>query len=132
MISMPNPVILKETPLEDWEDSLTHQDSELWEAINDRGADFCDATPEEARAFMDELSDYGITTAEQFEDALYYITDTYRAEAEFVEHLVTEISCQELPPYLVIDWQESWDRNYRHDFFTLTNKDITFFFHNNF
>ena len=132
MISMPNPVILKETPLEDWEDSLTHQDSELWEAINDRGSDFYDATPEEARAFMDELSDYGITTAEQFNDALFYMTDTYRAEAEFVEYIVTELDCVKLPPYLVIDWQASWDRNYRHDFFTLTNKDITFFFHNNF
>jgi len=132
MISMPNPVILKETPLEDWEDSLTHQDSELWEEINDRCADFCNATPEEARAFMDELADCGITTAEQFCDAHFYQTDAFHAEAEFVEYLVTELNCQELPPYLVIDWQASWDRNYRHDFFTLTNKDITFFFHHNF
>ena len=132
MISMPNPVILKETPLEDWEDSLTHQDSELWEAINDRCADFCDATPEEARAFMDELSEYGITTGDQFSDAHYYQTDSFHAEAEFVEYIVTELEGQELPAYLVIDWQASWDRNYRHDFFTLTNKDITFFFFNNF
>ena len=104
MISMPNPVILKETPLEDWEDSLPYEVSELWEAINDRCADFYDATPEEARAFMDELADYGITTGDEFRDAHFYQTDSYRAEAEFVEYLVTEIDCQELPAYLVIDF----------------------------
>lgn len=126
------PCIAEPTALEDWEDSLTHQDLELWEEINDRCADFYDSTPEEARAFMDELAEYGITTAEQFCDAIWYYTTEYRAEAEFVQHIVEEIECVELPPYLVIDWQASWDRNIRHDFFTLTNKNITFFFDNNF
>jgi len=61
MISMPNPIITASL-LEDWEDSLTSQDSELWEEINDHCADFCNASPEEAQAFMDELADNGITT----------------------------------------------------------------------
>tara|TARA_B100001564_G_scaffold232236_1_gene196161 strand:- start:191 stop:583 length:393 start_codon:yes stop_codon:yes gene_type:complete len=126
------PCIAEPTALEDWEDSLTHQDAELWNEINDRCADFCDSTPEEARAFMDELSDYGITTAEQFQDAEFYATSSIDAEAEFVEYLVTELACQELPPYLVIDWQASWDRNYRHDFFSIKHKTWTVFFHNNF
>lgn len=131
MISMPNPVMI-ESLLEDWEDSLTSQDSELWEEINDRCADFCNASPEEAQAFMDELADNGITTAEQFQDAMWYATSTYCAEAEFVQHIVEEIDCQDIPAYLVIDWQASWDRNYCHDFFTVKYQDITLFFHNNF
>ena len=131
MISMPNP-IMTASLLEDWEDSLTSQDSELWEENNDRCADFCNASPEEAQAFMDELADNGRTTAERFQDAMWYATSTYRAEAEFVQHIFEEIDCQELSPYLVIDWQAMWDRNYCHDFFTVKNKDITFFFHNNF
>ncbi len=131
MISMPNP-IMTASLLEDWEDSLTSQDSELWEEINDRCADFCNASPEEAQAFMDELADNGITTAEQFQDAMWYATSTYRAEAEFVQYIVEEIDSQDVPAYLVIDWQASWDRNYRHDFFTVKYQDITLFFHNNF
>lgn len=131
MISMPNPVMI-ESLLEDWEESLTQQDSELWDQINCEVADFCDVTHEEAQAFMDELAENGITTAEQFQDAMWYATSTYCAEAEFVQHIVEEVDCQELPAYLVIDWQASWDRNYRHDFFTIKHKDITLFFVNNF
>ena len=84
--------------------------------------------------FMDELSDNGITTAEQFEDALYYQTDSWNAEVEFAQHFAEDISCVNLENlgYLVIDWQATWDRNLCYDFFTIEFDGDTYFFLNNF
>ena len=103
--------------------------------IEDRCPEFTKLVAEECQEFMDELSDYGITTAEQFEDA-YFMQFTYAHDwshfSEFVEYLITEVNCQELPEYLVIDWQASWFQNYRHDFFTIEFDGEVYFFHNHF
>lgn len=118
-----------------WYDSLTEQDQELYDMIEDRCPEFSKLNGRLCREFMDELSEYGVTTAEQFEDAFFTSFSYAHDEShfgEFVEYIVTEINCQELPEFLVIDWQESWYRNYRHDFFTIEFNGEVYFFHNNF
>ena len=116
----------------DWYNNLSEQDSELYDAIEDMCPEFTKYTAEQCQEFMDELSEHGITTAEQFNDAYFWQSDSWKAEADFVEYIVTELECAELPPYIVVDWQASWDCNYRHDFFTIEFDGETYFFNNNF
>ena len=119
----------------DWYDNLTEQDQELYDMIEDRCPEFTKLDAEQCQEFMDELSDIGITTAEQFEDA-YFIQFSYAHDeshfGEFVEYCVTEIDCKELPEFLVIDWQASWYRNYQHDFSTIEFDGEVYFFFNHF
>jgi len=115
----------------DWYDNLTEQDQELYDMIEDHCPEFEKLNGELCREFMDELSEYGITTAQQFEDA-YWTQFSYAYDeshfGEFVEYLITEVNCQELPEYLVIDWQASWYHNYRHDFFSIEFDGEVYFF----
>ena len=115
-----------------WYESLTEQDSELYDMIEDMCPEFTKLDAEQCQEFMDELSEYGITTAEQFEDAYFYQTDSWNAEREFAEYVTTELNCVDLPDYVVIDWQATWDCNLRHDFFTIEFDGETYFFINNF
>ena len=120
----------------DWYDNLKEQDQELYDMIEDRCPEFSKLNGELCREFMDLLSEYGITTAEQFEDA-FFTSFSYALDeshfGEFVEYIVTEIDCQpDLPEFLVIDWEASWYRNYRHDFFTIEFDGEVYFFRNNF
>ena len=115
----------------DWYESLTEQDSALYDMIEDMCPEFTKLDAEQCQEFMDELSEYGITTAEQFDCAYYYQTDSYDAEKLFAEYLTTEVNCVSLPTYLVIDWQATWDKELRHDFFTIYFEGETYFFSNN-
>ena len=118
----------------DWYESLTEQDRGLYDMIEDMYPEFSKLDAEQCQEFMDELSEYGITTAEQFENAYYYQFDSYKAEAEFSEYVATEINCVDIPDYIVnhIDWQSMWDCELRHDFFTIEFDGETYFFNNNF
>lgn len=116
----------------DWYDSLSDQDQELYDKIEDMCPEFTKLDAEQCQEFMDELSDHGITTAEQFEDAYYYQTDSWNAERDFAEYITTELNCVELPEYVVIDWQATWDSALCYDFSTIVFDGETYFFHNNF
>jgi len=119
----------------DWFDNLALVDQELYEMIEDRCPEFTKLDHEQCQEFMDALSDYGIYTADDFESAyLTSLSSTYDEShyGEFVEYVVTELNCQELPEYLVIDWQSSWERNYRHDFFDIEFDGEVYFFFANF
>ena len=122
----------------DWYDSLTDQDQELYDKIEDMCPEFTKLDAEECQEFMDLLSDYGITTAQQFEDAYYYQTDSWNAEREFAQHYAEEIACLDVTndagmgSFLVIDWQATWDCNLRHDFSTIEFDGDTYFFSNHF
>ena len=39
----------------------------------------------------------------------------YQSEADFAEDFTTEIY-GEVPSYVVVDWQATWDTNFRYDF----------------
>ena len=113
----------------DWYDSLTDQDRELYDMIEDRCPVFLKLDAEQCQEFMDELSDIGITTAEQFEDAYYYQSDSWNTERTS-EYITTELNCVELPEYVIIDWQTTWDRALCYDFSTIEFDGETYFFHN--
>ena len=121
----------------DWYDNLTEQDQALYDMIEDRCSEFSKLDADQCQEFMDELSDHGITTAEQFEDAYFYQTDSWNAEREFAQYYAEEIMCIDLNDagmnsFLVIDWQATWDCNLRHDFFTIEFDSETYFFCSNF
>ena len=122
----------------DWYDNLTDQDRELYDMIEDRCPEFTKLDAEQCQEFMDELSEHGITTAEQFEDAYFYQTDSWNAERDFAQYYAEEIACLDVTndagmgSFLVIDWQATWDCNLRYDFFTIEFDGDTYFFNSNF
>jgi len=113
-----------------WYDKLSTQDKDLYDMIEERCEEFTKLSGEQCQEFMDDLSDLGITTASQFEDAFCHQASTCHDEShlgDFVEAFHDEMGT-ELPEYLVIDWQESWYRNYRYDFKTIDFDGDTYFF----
>ena len=117
----------------DWYDSLTEQDAELYDAIEDMCPEFSKLDAEQCQEFMDQLADLGITTETQFNDAYYWQVDnTWRAEAEFAEYVTTELHCINLPEFVCIDWQATWDSALRYDFSTIEFDGETYFFSNHF
>ena len=119
---------------DEWHDSLEEQDKELINEIQERCGDFSLYTPEECREFMDELSSLGITTASQFEEAMRYQTSSPNAGAEFAEYEAEAYGCTTFidMPWVVIDWEASWERNLSNDYMTLEFKGVTYFFSNYF
>ena len=122
-------------PETDWYDSQSEQDQSLYDTIEEMCPEFEKLYGDQCTEFMDQLSDIGITTSEQFMDAYCYQLSSCHDEShfgEFVEYIVTEVNCQELPEFLCIDWMQSWYSNYRHDFSTIEFDGDTYFFHNHF
>ena len=118
-----------------WYDNLALVDQELYDMIEDRCPEFTKLNGELCQEFMDTLSDYGIKTADDFESAFFASFDYAHDEShygEFVEYLVTEVLCDPLPEYLIIDWQASWYQNYRHDFIDIEFDGEVYFFHAHF
>ena len=81
----------------------------------------------------------GIENVDQWEDAYVKSMPTsIRVEAQFVEQLVDDLgylsdlstSDGEIPDFLTshIDWQEVWDCELRHDYFTIEYDGVTHFF----
>ena len=110
----------------DWyENALTETERELYDEIEDMCPEFCDRDADECQEFMDELSELGITTGEQFVKAYTYQTDSDNAEAEFAKYFKTEVERIDLDKVIdyykvtsgvgaiivdgVIDWQKTWD-----------------------
>lgn len=122
----------------DWYESLTEQDSALYDMIEERCPEFTKLDAEQCQEFMDELNEWGINTADDFENAYYYQTDSYNAERDFAQYYAEEIACLDVTndagmgSFLVVDWQATWDVNLRHDFFTIEFDGETYFFINNF
>ena len=87
-------------------EEIKAEDSDYQEQINELLEDY----PADAiRAFI-EL--YG-------EDDLDRFSDSYQGEmsgAEFAEQLVTDCYCLDLPGFVEVDWQETWENLERHDY----------------
>ena len=122
----------------DWYDSLTDQDRELYDMIEERCPEFEKLDAEQCQEFMDELSEHGINTADDFESAYIYQTDSWHPERDFAQYYAEEISGISLNydaseiSFLVIDWQATWDCNLCYDFFTIEFDGETYFFNSNF
>ena len=87
-------------------EEIKAEDSDYQEQINELLEDY----PADAiRAFI-EL--YG-------EDDLDRFSDAYQGEmsgADFAEQLVTDCYCLDLPGFVEVDWQETWENLERHDY----------------
>ena len=78
----------------------------------------------------------GIENVDQWDDAYAQsMPSSYRVEAQFVEQLMDDLGYLstadgELPDFLTshIDWQEVWDCELRHDYFTIEYDGQTHFF----
>ena len=77
----------------------------------------------------------GIENVDQWEDAYVQSMPTsIRVEAQFVEQLADDLGYLEvpgeLPDFLTshINWQEVWDCELRHDYFTIEYDGVTHFF----
>ena len=117
----------------DWYDNMTEQAQSLYDQIEDMCPEFTKFTTEQCDDFMNELDDIGITTAQEFEDAYYMQFDSYKAEAEFAEEIMCQVTpnLEESPVFFAIDWQRVWDHSLSYDFSTIEFDGTTYFFHNN-
>ena len=112
-------------------DELSTDEKDLYDAITDKLGEKW--THEETIEFMEELSDIGIESASDFEDAYEYTSDEYWAEKEFAEYFVIEVMDAKIPDIALaaIDWQAVWDHNLRYDFNSIETNNGAFFFRNN-
>ena len=90
------------------------------------------------KLFQDIL-DEGIETVEQWEDAYVQSMPTsIFVEAQFVEQLMDDLGYltedSSMPDFITshIDWQEVWDCELMHDYFTIESQDQTHFFSRHF
>ena len=117
--------------------TLTAIDQELLEEII---VEVCDAPIEDsiadyekkyilsATAFCKELEDIGITTVEGWQDRMYGVADS---DAQFLEEMLDDNGeLQDIPTGIVIDWQASWDCNYRFDFNVIPFEGVRWYFFN--
>jgi hypothetical protein len=114
---------------EEYED-LSESEKDLYDKITEMLGEKW--THEETIEFMDELTNIGVVTASEFEDAFYGMNDEYHAESYFAEEFVNELEygLKDSIVYAAIDWQAVWDHQLRYDFSTIQTVNGTFFFHN--
>ena len=77
---------------------------------------------------------YGINDLCDFNDVYAYSSGEYNWEAEFAQYWTEEVGCinvTEDAPYVVIDWQATWDCNLRYDFSVIEYSDGVLILHNN-
>lgn len=96
---------------------------ELW-------GEYLDLDENDRTAFSLYLDNLGMATVEDFRDAYQGTADT---KAEFAEQIAEDCGeiPKDLPNWIVIDWQSSWDCNLRFDYFTGTDADGTIHFFRN-
>ena len=113
-------------------DDLSNDDKDLYDKITEMLGEKW--THEETIEFMDELSDIGIESANDFEEAYEWTHDSYSsyAEKEFAEYWCIEVMGAEIPDIVLaaVDWQDVWDHNLRYDFNYIETVNGTFFFRN--
>ena len=66
--------------------------------------------------FFEELVDYGIETLEQFEDSYQ---GQYISEGDFVEQILDDCYQCDLPTWVHIDYQKTWDDSLSWDYFSV-------------
>ena len=97
-------------------------DSPVWDKIEDYDPEI----REQAELFCKELDGIGIDSVEGWQDRFYGVADN---DADFLQEML-EDNGEEWPEFLVIDWQESWDRNYRFDFNVIVFEGTRWYFYN--
>ena len=115
-----------------WYDSKSEEYQLLIDAISDRTYFIIDE--DEYDAFIEELANYGINDASEFEDAFEREVEGYgeRVTAEFAEELVDSCGYTIEPSFIAncIDWQRVWYSALRFDYQEMEFKGNTYFFRN--
>ena len=96
--------------------------------IQDDVTDYDDKIQARARKFCEELDNIGITDVEGWQDRMYGVADN---DVDFLQEMLEDQGeLQDISPYLVIDWQASWDCNYRFDFNVIEFEGTRWYFFN--
>ena len=66
--------------------------------------------------FYQELIDNGIESLEQFEDSYQ---GQYMSEGDFVEQILEDCYQSDLPSWVHIDYQRTWDDSLSYDYFSI-------------
>ena len=81
--------------------------------------------------------DYGINDLQDYNELLVYTSDAYSWESEFAEYYCREVMGFDadneagMCPWIVIDWQATWECNLRHDFSVIEYSDGVLILNNN-
>ena len=117
---------------ETWYDAKSEDTQALIDEISDRTSYIIEE--DEYDAFIEELANYGINDAEQFEDAFNGEWEGYgeRVTAEFSEELMVTCGYNIEPEFIrnCIDWQLVWYSALRFDYQEMEFKGNTYFFRN--
>ena len=73
--------------------------------------------------FYQELIDNGIESLEMFEESYQ---GQYISEADFVEQLLEDCYAIDLPTWVDIDYQSTWDRALSFDYFSVQTRPHTY------
>jgi hypothetical protein len=73
--------------------------------------------------FYQELVDQGIESLQQFEDSYQ---GQYISEADFVEELLGDCYQCDLPSWVAIDYQKTWDDSLSWDYFSVQTRPNTY------
>ena len=115
-----------------WYDAKSEDEQQLIDEISDRTCYIIDE--DEYDEFIEELADYGITTAEEFEDAFEGEWEGFgeRIYAEFSEDLIEQCGYSIQPEFIAncIDWELVWYSALRYDYNTIEFKGNTYFLRN--
>ena len=115
-----------------WYDSKEIEYQFLIDEISERTNFIIDE--EEYDTFIEELANYGINDASQFEDAFEREVEGYgeRVFSEFSEQLMDDLGYNIQPDFIAncIDWELVWYSSLRYDYQTIEFKGNTYFFRN--
>ena len=100
----------------------------LDEPIQDTLSDYDESVIKRGKEFVKELDNIGIDSVEGWQDRMYGVGDS---DVQFLETMLDDIGeLQDIPTGIVIDWQASWDRNYRFDFNVIEFEGTRWYFFN--
>ena len=115
----------------DWYDSLTDQDRELYDKLEDWCPEMENLDAEQCQELMDELSsDFGITTAKQFEDryAWHDVCSEELAERFFAKYHAEMFLGKNTARTKMDEWQRIWDDELSRKFQYIYFDDVAYFF----
>lgn len=120
-----NGTIIKEPDLE--HNELTPEQSILWDHIKER-LSLDDA---ELDDIFNEITDLGIETVDQFDDAYVGCWDSWDAEARFSEDMADSLGLLNEDHFFsfAIDWQRVWEHSLSYDYHCIAG---VYFFNSNF
>ena len=117
---------------ETWYDAKSEEMQALIDEISDRTSYITEE--DEYDAFIEELANYGINDASQFEDAFNVEVEGYgeRVTAEFAEDLMEQCGYKIEPEFIYncIDWELVWRTALQYDYQEMEFKGNTYFFRN--